>query len=483
MKIDNKFKNIINNSVVRIVAESIDINWKIPYLLNEPKSGQGTGFFINESCIVTCAHVVDHAINLYIEIPEIDSTKYECTILSICPEFDIALIKTKKYKSKYHLSFGNSDNLNLGENVFVVGYPVSISSSRSSSNNLKYTVGIISGQQNGYIQTDSAINPGNSGGPLFLKNKVVGINSLKLSGNKLDLIGYAVPINNFKVIEKDCYNNIIVYRPNLLFEYNNNEKNLLKELTNGKINNGIMISKIYDGSILKEQNIKHNSIITRINGENIDNYGFGHKKWIGSNIDTSIILNKFENNSTVIIKYYDNELKKIIKKNIKLTPVKLPIRNIYSNFEKVDYFILGGIIFMNLTKNHIMNLIENKESANCIINKKEDLLKEKVIISFIFPNTIAKILNNIKENDIIIKINDKKINSLNDIYKYIKIPVVINNIEYIKIEEQNSKFIIIKLEDIIKKDIIYSKIYKYKLSNFHELYMKKYNIKNNIDNK
>ena len=62
----------INNAVVRIIAEDIDINWRLPYLLEEPMKGQGTGFFIdNKGHILTCAHVVNGAKNIIIEIPNI----------------------------------------------------------------------------------------------------------------------------------------------------------------------------------------------------------------------------------------------------------------------------------------------------------------------------------------------------------------------------------------------------------------------------
>ena len=81
MKLSNKFKKKINLSVVRIKAEDIDINWNLPYIIEPPSTGVGTGFFIDsEGTILTCAHVVNGAKNLYIEIPSKDSNKYSCKI-------------------------------------------------------------------------------------------------------------------------------------------------------------------------------------------------------------------------------------------------------------------------------------------------------------------------------------------------------------------------------------------------------------------
>lgn len=472
MEINNKFKKKINNSVVRIIAEDININWKLPYLTEEPSKGQGSGFFIDDlGHIITCAHVVNSAKNVYIEIPFISSDKYQCDIIGICPQFDIALLKTKKYKPKDYLKLGNSDKLEVGKEVQVVGYPVSFSSSSSNVNNLKYTVGIISGQQKGLIQTDSAINPGNSGGPLFCNNKVIGINSMKLVGSSLENIGYAIPINNYKIIKND-FKEKIIHRPNLLFEYNNTDQNMIKTITKGKINKGIIVSKIYDGSILKNNgNMKIGSIITEINNIKIDNYGLTENyKWLGTNINIHVLLNRFKNNDYITIKYY-NENKLEISK-YKLVPFITPIRTIYSIFENVDYFIIGGIVLMNFSLNHLLNVDKNNINLLYVMAKPEELLKPRIIITFIFPNGKVNILNNIRSDSFLEKINDIEIKQISEIKHALSKPILINGKKYIKLENDNGKYVILSIEEIIKEDLLFSNIYKYPLNNnFHKKYM------------
>lgn len=476
MQIDNKFKDKINKCVVRILAEDININWSLPYLLDEPSKGQGTGFFIDDKGhILTCAHVVNAAKNVYIEIPEINSSKYDCEIIFICPQFDIALLKTKKYKSKDFLLLGDSDKLNVGTEVQVVGYPVSYSTSSNNVNNLKYTVGIISGQQKGFIQTDSAINPGNSGGPLFCNNKIIGINSMKLIGDSLENIGYAIPINYYKVISQEINHKKIIFRPNLLFGYNNTDKNIINQLTNGKSDNGVIVSKIYDGSVLENSGITKDCIISEINNIKIDNYGLTQNyKWLGTSISIDILLNTFKNNDIITIKYYDVHGKSAVK--IKLTPYVPITRLMYSTFENIEYFILGGMIFMNFCANHLLNVDKNRVDILYIMTKPEELLKPRLIISYIFPNSKIDILNNINQNDFISKINDISVNSLDQLQRALKKPVIINNNEYIKFETENERSIILSIEDIISQDILFSEIYKYPLNDFHVKYTKKINV-------
>lgn len=458
MKLDSKLKKNINNAVVRIIAETIDINWKIPYLLDDPSKGSGTGFFIDSSHILTCAHVISGAKNIYIEIPNFSNEKYKCEIIGICPKFDIGLLKIQNYESKFHLKLGDSDILKSGMDVCVVGYPKSYSgNSNNPTNNLKFTMGIISGQQYGLIQTDSAINPGNSGGPLFYKNAVVGINSLKLVGNNVENIGYAVPINYYKVIKKD-FTDKIIYRPLLGIEFINTDENTIKALTNNKIKNGVIITKIYDSSILKKTEVKEGLILTKINNLNINNYGLVNKNWIGTKFDLNHIINLFKLNEKIELTYYNDKTKKEKKVSVKLTPYIAKIREIYPVLEKVNYFVIAGVIFMNLTYN---NITKNNYEVFYKYYNKSNRDKSVVIISFIFPNTQINILNNIKVYDIIKKINNIEISDVNSIKKILKNPILINKKKFLKIENSDKKYVLISYDDVEKQDNIFSNIYKY----------------------
>jgi len=475
MKISESIENKINKCVVRILADSININWNIPFQIEEPSKGQGTGFFIDKKGhILTCAHVVSGSNRIYIEIPYLNNNKYECNIVSICPEFDLALLKCIEYKSEEYLDLGDSDKLKTRSEVVVIGYPVSLRTSSNNVNNLKYTIGIVNGQQSSFIQTDSAINPGNSGGPLMFNNKVIGINSQKLIGNHVDNVGFAVPINNYKIIKNEIDKKII-YRPDLLIEYDNTDKNIVKLLTNNKTDTGIIISKIYDLSPLKNTKIKEGCILTHINNYEINNNGLTSKyKWIGTNVKINVLLNKFKNDETIKITYYDNSIVKHI--NIRLNPYIPIIRKIYPSLEDIDYFVLGGMIFTNLNYNYIDNLYSHNPSLNIplmyLLQNNKELSEDKLIISFVFYNSTVNKLNNIKKNDIIQKVNNINISSLDDFKKALNKPIIIDKNKYIKITNNKNKSVLLSVEKIIEQDLIFSEIYKYELSDFHKKYMK-----------
>jgi serine protease Do len=156
----------------------------------------GSGCVIDrEGYIITNNHVVEKAQTIKVKL--IDGKEYDATVVGRDPKTDLALIKIDAKNDLPFASFGNSDNLEIGDWVVAIGNPFGLETT--------VTAGIVSakgrvigaGPYDDFIQTDASINPGNSGGPLFnLQGEVVGINTAIVSGGQG--IGFAIPINMAK---------------------------------------------------------------------------------------------------------------------------------------------------------------------------------------------------------------------------------------------------------------------------------------------
>ena len=179
---------------------------------SQTATASGSGIIISEDgYILTNNHVVSSESSSeedsFFQISEAtkitvklfnDDTEYEAKIIGKDKQTDLAVIKIDK-TGLTKAEFADSDTVKVGQFAMAVGNPVNMEST--------VTTGVVSavnrkitdsdGKSYTCIQTDAAINAGNSGGALVnSEGKVIGINTLKLSGTGIEGIGFAIPINS-----------------------------------------------------------------------------------------------------------------------------------------------------------------------------------------------------------------------------------------------------------------------------------------------
>ena len=152
---------------------------------------------------MTAAHVVESAHRIIVKTH--DNQVIEAEVISSVPTADVALLKLKNIPSIISVAkFGDSDNINIGAQIFIIGAPYGLEHSFSTGHiSRKQKKGIIlGGVEMEFIQTDAAINKGNSGGPMFNMNgELIGIVSSILSqSGGFEGIGFAASINPTKKI-------------------------------------------------------------------------------------------------------------------------------------------------------------------------------------------------------------------------------------------------------------------------------------------
>ena len=145
------------------------------------KRSMGTGFYIMPDIILTNWHVVEE--NKFVEMKKFNKLETFGKVLAKDIRLDLALVKVQDRGKP--VRFYSDTTIDLGATVEVLGHPNRlefsvtrgvVSTVRKMPNiNLSSKLG--SGDKVLYIQTDAPVNGGNSGGPLFLKNKVIGVNT------------------------------------------------------------------------------------------------------------------------------------------------------------------------------------------------------------------------------------------------------------------------------------------------------------------
>ena len=150
--------------------------------------GQGSGFaIINGAVVVTNRHVVGTSSKVTIVTSKGESTTSESIFLD--PQNDLALVKIGRIELP-SLDIAAPSDPDVGTEVIAIGSPQNLQNT--------VTTGVIGGfrkteKYGVLIQTDAAINPGNSGGPLLNRRaQVVGVNTLKMVGEELDGLNFAI---------------------------------------------------------------------------------------------------------------------------------------------------------------------------------------------------------------------------------------------------------------------------------------------------
>jgi len=193
----------VNPSVVVIYTHGTEVVGGGNRLNKVSADGLGSGVLIDDKnwYIMTAAHVIQGAEKIRVVFPS--GEDITARVISSSPNADVAMIKLDWAPLETKVSavkIGDSDAMNIGDDIFVIGAPMGLEHSLSK--------GIISGRHHmnkvsgkgmalEFFQTDASINTGNSGGPMFnMKGEVVGLaSSILTKSGGFEGIGFAATSN------------------------------------------------------------------------------------------------------------------------------------------------------------------------------------------------------------------------------------------------------------------------------------------------
>ncbi len=156
----------------------------------------GSGFIVDPAgYVVTNNHVVGNATDISVTLATGEILKGK--LIGHDEKTDLALVKVSSDKPLPYVSFGNSDQSQVGDWVIAVGNPFGLGGSVTAGIVSARGRDIHSGPYDDYLQLDASINRGNSGGPTFnVDGQVIGINTAIYSPNGGSVgIGFAIPSN------------------------------------------------------------------------------------------------------------------------------------------------------------------------------------------------------------------------------------------------------------------------------------------------
>lgn len=285
----------VSDSVVGILCYSDDVPDQAD---TTTASSQGSGIiFSQDGYVITNAHVIGNSKTAYaIRVVTSDGKVYKAGVVGYDSRTDIAVLKMDDAKGLTPATFGDSSQLEVGQDIIVVGNPGGLDYQNTT------TKGVISALDRKlstssltkYIQTDAAINPGNSGGPLVnYYGQVVGITTSKIVSETYEGMGFAIPSQTVKsIVDTLVKNGYVEGRVKIGIS---GIAVTSDQASNYNIPQGIYVQSIVSGGPCDGTSLKEGDIITEVDGETTTSFA-----------DVYAILETHKPGDKIKVKYYSS---------------------------------------------------------------------------------------------------------------------------------------------------------------------------------
>lgn len=244
---------------------------KMPKKFKQEMKGLGSGMIIDpQGHILTNFHVAGGATK--IEVTLADGSKHPAKLVGGDSKTDLAVIHISTKERLPHVTFGDSDKVEVGEWVVAIGAPRALEKS--------VTQGIISAKHRSgvtdpnsyqdFLQTDAAINPGNSGGPLLnLQGEVIGVNAaIATESGGFEGIGFTIPSNMAQYIAKELISHGKVERGWLGVSIQTLTPELADKVHAGTLK-GALIVDVVKGGPAEKAGLRKNDVVIVYRGKEI----------------------------------------------------------------------------------------------------------------------------------------------------------------------------------------------------------------------
>ncbi len=239
------------------------------YGRSQQQVSTGSGVIMNrDGYIVTNWHVVENAKSITITL--YNKQEYTATLVGKDEPTDLAVLKINA-KGLKATTFGNSNNVHVGDWVLAVGNPFNLAST--------VTAGIVSAKGRdinaggtysieSFIQTDAAVNAGNSGGALIdTRGDLVGINSAiaTLTGSYAGY-SFAVPVNIVLKVVDDLIQYGVVQR-GVLGVVMSNIDNDSRQSLGLESAEGVLLTRVIPGKAAEQAGLRSGDVIFKVDGK------------------------------------------------------------------------------------------------------------------------------------------------------------------------------------------------------------------------
>jgi S1-C subfamily serine protease len=351
---DSSDDDSIRASIVKVTTTQRRPDLQRPWNKLAPTTIFGTGFIVAPNRVLTNAHVVVHASQIYVQADRSDE-KTSATVEGISHSMDLAILRLEDdspLSDRPPLIINDSFPTSRSD-VSVFGYPI-------GGDQISVTKGIVSrveytdyGPKNYGLRTqiDAALNPGNSGGPAVTDGKVIGVAFSGLS--PADNIGYLIPGLEVKLFLDDIADGHYDGKPFLWHSFQTVENPAIRRWLKLPTNiGGKMVTKIK--SVDDNELLQVGDVITKIGDHAIDSQG---------NVNVEGMLLSFQyytpliaENGLLPVSIWRDGVEQTLSVPVAPSHPQM-IRDLHGDYP--SYFIYGPLTFEAVTAEYVQALLSD----------------------------------------------------------------------------------------------------------------------------
>lgn len=510
-------------SVCKVMGVHRGMNRREPYVVQEDVTFGGTAFFVNAMSLfgwdqvvksgvviprdhrfhgvhvllrerargrnaqknlrfaLTNFHVVDELADktCLLRYPAQGNSAITAEVIYACPSLDVAVLLVDPY-GEHPMWFDSGNvrefiesipNLSLetdktikgsSQKVVAIGFP-------NLSNDYQLCEGCVSGREMGMIQCSLSLNGGNSGGPLMMCGKVIGICTASVTESEaLALAGPIYQIVRFFRYWATFTEKVILWTPSWGISTATTTPDYLSYHGIDSSVQGASLKQVLDVGAVGMAGMKEKDIILGISSGgkryNVDNYGLVKCDWTDKRVpleDQEFILSLSPDDITFdVFAWSTRKSGKTVRLDVRPIPIEFKVRDAYHAWEEVPYALLGGMVFMNLSMQHLEPVDDEDEEAICppiqaipLTNFLVETLHmdTAVVVTYIPPHTHVSSQKVLKPFSRVTKLNGKSVKDVTHLESLINDAVSKYNAST-GVKQSKHEFIVLEMDG---KDKVY----------------------------
>jgi S1-C subfamily serine protease len=264
-----------------------------------------------------------------------------------------------------------------------------------------------------------------------------------------------IPSNDIAMVLDRLYENKFVRCGMLGVRFNNADDVQARYFSN-PVPAGFYINLVIKGSLLEKAGIKQGDMLYYFNGLRIDGEGLANAPWSINKVSVHDLISRLAIEQKVTLVVYRNGKK--IEKTFKFALTQpYAIRKIYPTYEAIEYGIIGGMVLMQLTLDHL-ELFADQLPNLLKYAQVENMIEPALIITHLIPGSVAHQHGSIYAGQIIEEVNGKKVGTLADLRDAI---LHATHPEFLTIKTTDNTFVVFDLEKIKTDDERLSEEFSY----------------------